>query len=177
MHLDRRRNASGPSRSLKELYAKRESEIIQSETIRAVTVVVDLADSNSHVLTCHDIKPTAELSRPTVIGPADSMYVTAAEQSMHERFELAVVGPLGKAGPDQIGKGAAGDSIDILTGEGQVAFNGPPFPKVDGRRHGYAEQILAAYRSLKSIESDPYHQITFWVILAKTCTPTQKQKA
>jgi len=127
------------------------------------------------MFTGHDIKATAELTRPTVVGSADAVYVTATEQSVNEWLELILLGALGEAGPDQIGKGAALDSIDVLSGICQVAFKGPPFPKVNGGRCGKAEQIPAAYRSLKSIDSYTDRYITFWVILGESCTRTKKQ--
>jgi len=105
------------------------------------------------MFTGHDVKATAKLTRPTVVGSADAVYMAATEQSVNEWLELILLGALGEAGPDQVGKGAALDSIDVLSGICQVAFKGPPLPKVNGRRRGKAEQIPPACRSLKSIDS------------------------
>jgi hypothetical protein len=139
--------------SLKKLQAEGESGVIQPKSIRAVSEVVDLANANGYMFTGHDVKTTAKLTRPTVVGSADAVYMTATEQSMNERLELILLGALGEAGTDQIGKGAALDPVDVLTGICEVAFKGPPLPKVNGGRCGKAEQIPAAYRCLKSINS------------------------
>jgi hypothetical protein len=129
------------------------------------------------MLAGYDIKATAELARPTVVGSANAMYMTATEQSVHKRLELAVLGALSEAGPDQIGKGTARDSIDVLGSERQVAFKGIPSPEVNGGRYGNAKQIPAAYRGLKSVERASDGEITFRVILGKTHTRTKKQYA
>jgi hypothetical protein len=125
----------------------------------------------------HDIKATAELARPTVVGSANAMYVAATEQSMNEWLKLARLGTLGEAGPNQIGKGTARDSIDVLGGERQVHLKGKRPPEVDGGRYSNAKQILAAYRSLKSVERAPDGEITFWVILGKARTRAKQQYA
>jgi len=103
--------------------------------------------------------------------------VTAAEQSMNEWLELALLGAFGEAGPNQIGKGAARDSIYVLSGERHIGFKRVPVPEINGGRYRKAEQILAANRSLESIERAADGEITFRVILGETCTRTKKQYA
>jgi len=125
----------------------------------------------------HNIKATAELTRPAVVGSANAMNMTATEKSVDKRLKLAVLGALGEAWPDQIGKGTPRDPIDVLGGERQVAFKGIPSPEVNGGCYGYAKQIPAANRSLKSVERTSDGEITFWVILGKARTRTKKQYA
>jgi hypothetical protein len=153
-------------------------------------VIVNLSHADGYMFTRFDVQAAAKLSGPTVgsdrrssgcYGKATEL--TATDQRMDKRLQLAVVAAPGVTGTNDVGKQVLIHTTRaVLGGVSHVELDGDVLSEVGGRGHGKAVQIFAVTggrRCFQVIESVACRKIKFWVItiLGKRYTSTKKHQA